>query len=218
MTTPLITLVIADDHPIFRAGLRQVLTQEPGFGVLDEASDGLAALAAIEDLRPHVAVLDVDMPGLDGLEVARAVRDRRLETAIICLTMHRDALYLEAALQAGVMGYVVKDDALVEIVDSIRTVAAGGHHVSRQLTTNLVTRHRRAVDLAQRRPEVDALTRSERQVLRLVAELKTTKEIAVALDISPRTVDRHRANMVEKLGLNGTHALTKFALEHRAAL
>ena len=213
MTGPM-TIFIADDHPIFREGLRQLLEREPGFSVVGQAGDGPSALAAIEQLHPRIAVLDIDMPGMDGLAVAGAVRERRLPTAIVCLTMHKDARFLNTALNAGVMGYVIKDDALLEIVESVKSVAAGRHFVSPQLTSHLVARHAHAGAAVEQAPGIEALTDTERKVLRLLAEFKTTKEIAAALAISPRTVDRHRSNMAEKLGLNGSHALTKFAVAH----
>lgn len=212
-----ITLIVADDHPIFLRGLCQLLERHAGLSVLEAAANGDEALLAIERLRPRVAILDVDMPRLDGLGVARAVRDRRLRSALILLTMHKDASILDAALSVGVLGFVVKDSALLEIVDAVQTVAAGRHHVSPQLSTHLVARHDRAAASA-RVPGVETLTDSERKVLRLLAEFKTTKEIAGVLCISPRTVDRHRANMVEKLSLSGSHALTRFAVEHRDAV
>jgi DNA-binding NarL/FixJ family response regulator len=218
MTPPTTTIFIADDHPIFRQGLRQLLEQEPGFSVVGDAGDGPSALAAIARLRPQVAILDVDMPGMDGLAIAAAVRERRLLTAIVCLTMHKDARILNSALNAGVMGYVIKDDAAIEIVESVRSAVSGRHFVSPQLTSLLVARHARAGAAAERAPGIEALTETERKVLRLLAEFKTTKEIASALAISPRTVDRHRSNMAEKLGLNGTHALTKFAVTHSSSL
>ena len=218
MTPPPTTIFIADDHPIFRQGLRQLLEREHGFSVVGDAGDGPTALAAIDRLRPKVAVLDVDMPGMDGLAVAGAVRAHRLPTAIICLTMHKDPRIVNAALNAGVMGYVIKDDAATEIVESVKSVLAGRHFVSAQLTSLLVARHAQAGAVAERTPGIEALTDTERAVLRLLAEFKTTKAIAAALAISPRTVDRHRSNMVEKLGLNGTHALTRFAVTHSSSL
>jgi DNA-binding NarL/FixJ family response regulator len=208
------TIFIADDHAIFRHGLRQLIEKDPGFEVIGEAGDGPSALAAIERLGPRVAILDIDMPGMDGLAVAATARDRRLPTAIVCLTMHSDARFLNAALNAGAMGYVVKDGALVEIVECLKAVAAGRPYVSPQLTTHLITRHAQASATAKAMPGIEALTEAERKVLRLLAEFKTTKEIAGALSISPRTVDRHRSNMAEKLGLSGSHALTKFAVTH----
>ena len=213
MTGPM-TIFIADDHPIFREGLRQLLEREPGFSIVGQAGDGPSALTAIEQLHPRIAVLDIDMPGMDGLAVAGAVRERRLPTAIVCLTMHKDARFLNTALNSGVMGYVIKDDALLEIVESVKSVAAGRHFVSPQLTSHLVARHAHAGAAGEQTPGIEALTDTERKVLRLLAEFKTTKEIAAALAISPRTVDRHRSNMAEKLGLNGSHALTKFAVAH----
>lgn len=210
-----ITVFIADDHPIFRQGLRQILERDPSFTIVGEAADGPTALDAIERLRPRIAVLDVDMPGMDGLGVAAALDDRRLPTAVVILTMHKDARVLDTALKAGVKGYVLKDGALVEIVDGLKAVAAGRHFVSPQLTTHLVSRR---TTVQEGTPSLDLLTETERKVLRLLAGFKTTKEIASALDISPRTVDRHRSNMAEKLGLSGTHALTKFAVTHESQL
>jgi DNA-binding NarL/FixJ family response regulator len=156
--SPPMTILVADDHPIFRQGLRQLLEREPGFSVVGDAGDGPSALAGIEQLRPRVAVLDIDMPGMDGLAVAGAVRERRLPTAIVCLTMHKDARFLNSALNAGVMGYVIKDDALLEIVESVKWVAAGRHYVSPQLTSHLVARHARAGAAAAQVPGIDALT------------------------------------------------------------
>ena len=192
------TIFIADDHPIFRQGLRQLIERDPGFTVVGEAADGPSALAAIERLVPRIAVLDIDMPGMDGLTAA--ARDRRLPTAEVCLTMHSDARFLNAALNAGAMGYVVKDGVLVEIVECLKAVAAGRPYVSPQLTTHLITRHRQASATAEATPGIEALTETERKVLRLIAEFKTTKDIASALSISPRTVDRHRWNMAESSG------------------
>ncbi|MEO7273191.1 MAG: response regulator transcription factor [Vicinamibacterales bacterium] len=212
------TIFIADDHPIFRQGLRQLIERDPGFSVVGEAGDGTSALAAIERLAPRIAVLDIDMPGMDGLTVAGAVRDRRLPTAVVCLTMHSDARFLNAALNAGVMGYVIKDGALIEIVECLKSVGAGRPFVSPQLTTHLISRHAQANATAEAAPGIEALTEAERKVRRLLAEFKTTKEIAAVLAISPRTVDRHRSNMAEKLGLSGSHALTKFAVTHGSGL
>jgi DNA-binding NarL/FixJ family response regulator len=213
-----ISILIADDHPLFRKGLRQVLEAESRFKIVGEAEDGKAALAQIEDHRPKVAVLDLDMPQLDGLQVTRAIHERRIPTEVICLTMHKDERFLNAALDAGVKGYVLKDAAVLEIVDAIKAVVSGQHHISSQLSTYLVNRRSRREELAGKQPGLDDLTETERKVLRLVADFKTTREIADALCISIRTADHHRANIAQKLQLHGMHALTRFAVEHRSAL
>lgn len=215
---PVITVVIADDHPIFRAGLRQVLEADAALRVAGEAGDGDEALAAIESIRPDLAVLDIDMPGRDGLDVTRALRDRRSTTRVILLTLHTDAWFLNKALDAGVHGYVPKESAVTEIAGAIKSVHAGQEYVSPVLSHVLIERSRRTDALAKELPALDRLTPTELKVLKLVAEIKTTKEIAEALCISPRTVEHHRTSLTTKLDLHGAHALTKFAVKHQSAL
>jgi DNA-binding NarL/FixJ family response regulator len=213
-----IGIVIADDHPIVRKGLREVIAADSRLRILAEAEDGESALARIEELRPDIAILDVDMPHRDGFEVARAMRDKRLPTLVIVLTFHKDARFLNTALDAGVKGYVLKDNAVTEIINSVRAVSAGQNYISPELSTLLIERSRRQDALASQTPGLDALTPTERRILTLIAEFKTTREIADVLCISPRTVDHHRANMAQKLELRGSHALTRFAIEHQASL
>ncbi len=212
-----IEVLIAEDHPIFRKGLRQIVEGEAGLKVIAEAEDGIQALELIRTCRPQVAVLDVDMPGKDGLAVAQEVRLLRLDVALILLTMHKNERFFNAAMDCGVKGYVLKDCASAEIVEGIRAVAAGRAYVTPLLTDYLLNR-RRAAQLAGEGTPLAALTAAERSVLRLVAEYKTSKEIAEELFISVRTVDRHRANIATKLNLSGAHAVLQFALEHKAAL
>ena len=216
--TPVITVLIADDHPIFRAGLRQVIETTSPFRVVAEAGDGDEALAAIESVGPDVAVLDIDMPGRDGLEVAGALRDRRSPTRVIFLTLHKDAWFLNAALDAGVQGYVPKESAVTEIAAAIRSVHAGRQYVSPVLSALLINRGQHTETLAKELSALDVLTPTEMKVLKLVAEIKTTKEIADALCISPRTVESHRTSIATKLELHGSHALTRFAVKHQSAL
>jgi DNA-binding NarL/FixJ family response regulator len=216
--TPVITVLIADDHPIFRTGLRQVIETDPAVRVIAEAGDGDEALATIQSVGPDIAVLDIDMPGRDGLDVARALRDRRSITRVIVLTLHNDAWFLNAALDAGVHGYVPKESATTEIGGAITSVHAGRQYVSPALSSLLIDRSRRAEALSKELPALDALTPTEMKVLRLVAEIKTTKEIADILCISPRTVEHHRTSIATKLDLRGSHALTRFAVRHQSAL
>ena len=211
-----ITIVIADDHPIFRSGLRMIVEADPVLKVVAEASDGEEALERIAELRPAVAVLDLDMPPPDGLAVARRIRERGWPVAPIFLTMHKDAAALDAALDAGVRGYVVKDGAANEIVGCIKSVAAGQTFVSPTLSGHLLAR--RGDEFARQTPSMSELTSSERRVLRLVAEAKSNKEIAEALFVSVRTVERHRLNIGTKLDLHGSNALLKFALQHKHQL
>jgi DNA-binding NarL/FixJ family response regulator len=213
-----IRILIADDHPIFRQGLRQVIEAQHGLTVVAEAADGDRALQHLREADIAVAVLDVTMPLKDGFAVAREAREHRLAAAIVFLTMHRDEHYLDAALDAGVRGYVLKDNAATEIVDCIRSVAGGGDYVSPTLSSLLIRRRTRAAGLAERKPEIEQLTETERRILRLVADGLTSREIAGQLGIGVRTVEHHRNNVAVKLELRGSHALTKFALRHKSDL
>ena len=217
MTTE-ISIVIADDHPVFRRGLRAVVEADPGLRVVAEAEDGEAALAAVRAHRPSVAVVDLDMPRKDGLEVTREIRRDALPTQVIILTMHTSEALFDQALDLGVKGYLLKDGAVVEIVAGIRAVAAGRGYISPAMSARLLERRRRADALAERRPGLKDLTATETRVLRLVADDKTSREIADALFISVRTVEHHRANICHKLGLHGANALLKFAVAHRSEL
>jgi len=213
-----IEILIADDHPIVRQGLRQTVESAADLKVVAEAGDGREAVAKIKELKPHVAVLDIHMPLLDGFGVARAVREEGLTVGLVFLTFQRDEDIFNAALDLGVKGYVLKDSAVSDIVACVRAVADGQHYASPALTSHLVNRGRRAAALAEERPGLAALTPTERQVLRLIADYKTSKEIAAELFVSPRTVETHRNNICQKLDLHGSHALMKFALAHRSEL
>jgi DNA-binding NarL/FixJ family response regulator len=213
-----ITLIIADDHPIVRQGLRQAIEADAALKVLTEAGDGRAALEAIEKYQPQVAVLDIDMPLMDGFAVARAVRKKNLTVEMVFLTIQRDEDMVNEAVNLGVKGYVLKDSALTDIVICIKSVAAGQHYTSSVLTSYLVKRSSRAAALTEEKIGIKDLTATERRVLKLIAEYKTSKEIAEELFISYRTVETHRANICQKLDLKGSHVLIKFALAHKSEL
>jgi DNA-binding NarL/FixJ family response regulator len=213
-----ITVIIADDHPIVRQGLRQAIEEDKSLRVVAEASNGQEAVEAIEQFTPQVTILDVDMPGMNGFDVARAVRERKLLTEIIFLTMHRDEDLFNEAIDLGAKGFVLKDCALADIIACIKTVAAGEHYASHALTSFLVNRSRGAIQFSERQPTINDLTPTERRVLKLIAENLTTKEIGEQLFVSPRTIEKHRENICQKLDLHGSHALLKFALAHKSDL
>jgi DNA-binding NarL/FixJ family response regulator len=217
MTTE-IRIVIADDHPIFRQGLRQVIEKSPHLRVVAEAEDGLAALERIQEHKPEIAILDIDMPREDGFAVARSIRELRLPVMVIFLTMHKDELHLNEALDLGVKGYLIKDNAAADVVNSINAAVAGENYISPALSTFLLNRSKRAKELAQQQPGLGTLTATEQRILALLAEYKTSREIAAELCVSVRTVENHRANICVKLNLRGTHALAKFAIQHKSEL
>jgi DNA-binding NarL/FixJ family response regulator len=213
-----IRLVIADDHPVFVKGLRQVLMGDPSLEVVAEARDGDAALQCIQEHKPEVAVLDIEMPKKDGFEVVRAIQTQQPDLAVVFLTMHKNEALFNAAVDLGVQGYVLKDSALAEIVESVRAVAAGHSFVSPVLSSFLVGRRRRAQSLLAGQPTLRDLTATERRVLQLIADSKTSAQIAQELFVSVRTVEHHRANICTKLSLHGSNALLRFALAHKSEL
>ena len=219
MSLDAITVLIADDHPIFRRGLREVIEAERSLTLAAQVEDGEAAWTLIQQALPEVAVLDVDMPRRDGLAVARAVKEAGLPVAVVLLTMHRNERLFNTALDLEVDGYVLKDSAVTEIVSAIRSTAAGQRYVTPLLTEFLLNRHRAAQHGASPGdPQLARLTDAERRVLALVADYKTSRDIANELFISVRTVDRHRANIVTKLDLRGAHVLLQFAIAHKAEI
>ncbi|MBS1795292.1 MAG: response regulator transcription factor [Acidobacteria bacterium] len=213
-----VKIFIADDHPIFRAGLRQIIETDPRLKIAGEADDGAEALAALENLAVDVTVLDIDMPRMDGFETARAIKQRRFPTEIVFLSMHKDERFFNTAFDLGIRGYVLKDSAVTEIVQCLKTVAEGREFVSPQLSGFLLNRARHAAELAGRQPQVNRLTPTERQILKLIGDYKTSREIADQLLIGIRTVEHHRANICEKMDLKGSHALIKFAVENKSKL
>lgn len=205
-----IRILIADDHPIFRSGLRGVIEADPLLKIVADAGDGPSAFAQIGELQPDVAVLDVNMPAPDGLAIARELQQLRSPVGVIFLTMYRDEELFEAALDAGVKGFIIKDCAVNEIVDCIKAVAAGQSFFCSVLGDYLAGRKKQA-----KSSSLDGLTAAERRILLLVAESKSNKEIAELISISVRTVERHRSNICTKLGLTGSNALLTFALTHK---
>jgi len=209
-----IKILIADDHPIVRQGLRTIIESAPDLTVIAEAGDGKEALQMLLQLKPQVAVLDIDMPLMDGFSVARILREKEPGIEIIFLTVHREGSFLDKARKVGAKGYVLKDSALADIVTGVRAVTSGHSYVSPAMTSYLLNRR----GSAKQAGELTDLTPAELTVLQMIAEYKTTKDIASALFVSPRTVETHRANICQKLNLRGSHALMKYALAQKDIL
>ena len=209
MTAGDVRVILADDHTLVRAGVRRILEAHPGFTVVGEAADGDAALAAVRELEADVLVLDLTMPGRDGFDVLRHSKTLRPKLKVLVLTMHSNPEYVARAVQDGADGYLLKDSAVQDLVAAIEAVRANRAYYSppvQRALTELLRAHSappRAVDL---------LTEREREVLRAVAAGLSTKEIAARFDISTRTVETHRANLMRKLGLKSVALLTQFAI------
>ncbi|WP_236657616.1 response regulator [Acidisarcina polymorpha] len=206
---------MADDHPIVVSGLVMNIQRDEAFLVVAQAHDGAQALAMIEQLRPDVAIIDVEMPRKDGLTIARTVKQNNWETRIIFLTLHKERDLFHAAMEAGGGAFLVKDSALAEIAVAIKTVMAGRRYVSSGIVDQFM--------LPQEPVPSDAgllrdLTPAERRILKLIAEGKSSKEIGADLSIHYRTVENHRTNISRKLGIMGSNALPRFALQYKDKL
>lgn len=206
------TVVLADDHPIVRQGLRTLLEQDAQCQVVGEATDGLTAIELITRLQPNIAILDVQMPDLDGLEVARRVATGSPDTRVIMLSMHSDEPYVLDALRHGALGYVLKGSATTDLVGAVRAVTAGQRFLSAPLADRALDAYARDAVATGRAPDrYDLLTSREREVLQLASQGLTNAEIGGRLAISPRTAETHRANLLRKLGLQSQTDLVRFA-------
>jgi DNA-binding NarL/FixJ family response regulator len=213
-----IRLIIADDHPLFRKGLRDAIESDPSLTLVGEASNGAVALELIDRLDPAMAILDVDMGAMGGLEVAREIRRRKPETDIIFLTMYKEEDLFNEAMDLGARAYVLKDSAVNDILEAVHAVAGGRYYISSGVSDQLIRRSARVQHLLRQTPSLEDLTPAELRVLRMIAENMTSKEVAERLSISHKTVENHRTNIAAKLHLRGSHSLLKFALENRRTL
>ncbi len=204
-----VRILLADDHPLVRAGVRRILEVQPGITVAGEVSDGDAALDFLRQDPVDVLVLDLTMPGTDGFEVLRQVKATLPGLKVLVLTMHADAEYVARAVQDGADGYLLKDSAVQDLVAAIEAVQAGRAYYSPPVQRELSELLR--AHSAPPRP-MDTLTEREREVVGLVVKGLSTREIASQLDISTRTVETHRANLMRKLNLKSVALLTQFAI------
>lgn len=213
-----IKVLIADDHPVFLSGLSTLIASEKNLSVIAEADNGEAALDKIEEKRPDVAILDVSMPKMNGFEVARRLQTKTSRPELIFLTAYKDEEMFNEAFDLGAKGYVLKSSALDDIINCIEMVARGEYCISPLLTGYLVNRRSQSEILDKNKPGIRDLTPTELKIVRLIAESKTSKEIAGELFVSYRTVENHRSNICFKLGLRGSNSLMKFALENKSKL
>ena len=200
------TVMLADDHPMFRQGLKALLERE-GFDVVAEAADGHEAVKLARQLNPSIAVLDIGMPLLNGIDAARDIHKQASDTEVVLLTMYEEEAYVLEALRAGIRGYVLKAQAASDLVGAIREVQRGAVYLSPGISKAVVDAYVGKSELPR-----DPLTDRERQVLQLVAEGKTTKEVAEVLGLSVKTADSHRTRIMQKLEIHETASLVRYAI------
>ena len=211
-----VSILIVDDHPLLRRGVRDAIAENPRFRIVAEASDGEEAMRLVSSLKPDIAIVDIDMPRLNGLEMLRALRHLSFPVKAVILTMYKEEDMLNAALDLGAKAYVVKENAVNDVLTALEKVARGETFLSSMMREAGQRRSDRVQQLLLSKPQIETLTPSERRILKLVGQDYTSKEIANVLNLSVRTVDNHRQNICHKLNLHGTHSLLKFAFDNSA--
>jgi DNA-binding NarL/FixJ family response regulator len=202
-----IRILLADDHVLVRQGFKMILSAQPDMQIVGEAANGREAVDAGEKLQPDVVLMDVTMPELNGIEATRRVSTASPRTRVLALSMHKDAVYVREILRAGARGYLLKDSADADLIAAVRSVAKGEGYLSPAVSDAVLTDYRRHVT-----DPLDLLTTREREVLQMIAEGKTNKEIATTLNLSVYTIEAHRGRVMEKLNLHSTGELVRFAL------
>lgn len=211
-------VLLIDDHPLLRAGVRHVIDSDPRFQVVGEGGDGPEARRLATSLRPDVIVMDLDLPGGDGLAVMRSLQADGIQVPVVILSMHKRQSLLEEAIAVGASAYVLKDNAPHDLLEALRASVRGDQWYSPALSGFLLGRRRQREQLTLIAPGLQLLTPAERRVLHLVSLSLTSREIAHRLGSSPLTIETHRRNIGRKLGLEGSHRLLQFALRHASIL
>ena len=210
-----VKVLLADDHGIVRRGLHYLLERSPDFKVVGEAADGREAVKMAEDLNPDVVVMDIAMPNLNGLDATAQIVKKNPAVGVIVLSMHSDETYLVRALSAGARGYLLKDSAENDLLRAVQTVSQGRPFFSPAIAQKLLEDYMRRLQQQNLTDSYDLLTDREKEVLQLLAEGKSNKEVAVLLDLSLYTVETHRANLMQKLGLHNTAEIVLYAVRKK---
>jgi DNA-binding NarL/FixJ family response regulator len=206
-------IIIAEDHTILREGLRSLLSSDPDLEIVGEAQDGQEAIRCVEKLKPNLVLMDLSMPRMNGLDAIKEIKKRSTETRILVLTVHKNEEYILATLQAGADGYALKDSTHAELGIAIKNVLSGNHYISPGISGRVIEGYLEGRKTLKPMSPFETLTQRERGILKMIAEGYKNKEIADYLCISVKTVEKHRANLMQKLDLHSVSALTAFALE-----
>lgn len=211
--TPKYRIVIAEDHTILREGLRSLLSSHPEFETVGEAEDGREAIRCVEKFKPDLVLTDLSMPRMNGLDAIKEIKRRNPKTKVLVLTVHKAEEYILSTFKAGADGYLLKDSTHAELVLAVRKVLSGKHYISPEVSEKVIEGYLEGRKTLKVQTSFETLTSREREILKLIAEGYKNKEIADDLCISPKTVEKHRANLMEKLNLHNVQALTAFAIE-----
>jgi len=206
-----ITVILADDHRIFRKGLKSLLSDKAHIEVLAEADDGDEALKKAVQHKPHLVIMDIGMPKMDGIEATRQIKERVPDTEVVILSMHAKKAYIDQVLKAGAKGYVLKDSDEDNLIAAINTVHNGGYYLDSPIADQVLSGYFGGKTKRELQEQADPLSEREKEVLRLLAEGHSNQEVADILCISRKTVENHRANIVRKTGVQGQVGLTKYA-------
>ncbi|MBW2078192.1 MAG: DNA-binding response regulator [Deltaproteobacteria bacterium] len=206
-----ITVVLADDHRIFRKGLKSLLSDKAHIEVLAEADNGDEALKKVGQHKPHLVIMDIGMPKMDGIEATRQIKERFPKTEVVILSMHAKKAYIDQVLKAGAKGYVLKDSDEDNLIAAINTVHNGGYYLDSPIADQVLSGYFGGKTKRELQEQADPLSEREKEVLRLLAEGHSNQEVADILCISRKTVENHRANIVRKTGVQGQVGLTKYA-------
>ena len=209
-----IRIVVADDHAIIREGLRIMLGNQPDMEMVGIAANGREAIRLVDERKPDVAVMDISMPELNGIEAIQQMLPRHPHLQIVVLSIHETKPYVYRALKAGAMGYLIKETAGLEVVDAVRAVQRGERYLSQRIADLLTTESFQKLEALIEVSPLEALSPREREILQLVAEGKTSQEIGERLSISPKTVDTYRSRLMHKIGVEDVASLVKFAIQH----
>jgi DNA-binding NarL/FixJ family response regulator len=208
-----VRIVIAEDHTILREGLKSLLSSNPDFEIIGEAEDGREAIRCVEKFKPDLILMDLSMPRINGLDAIKEIKKRFSETKILVLTVHKTEEYILATLKSGADGYILKDSTHAELVLAVKNVLSDKHYISPGISEKVIEGYLEGKKTLKRKSSWETLTQREREILKLIAEGYKNKEIGDYLCISPKTVEKHRANLMEKLDLHNVQALTTFAIE-----